>query len=108
MVMRRLVVLCALLVAACGTSSAEPGPVFDDEGGTELTCLKHQAAPPGARYSEEGMRNSAEVLNLLRYYTANGRKSYCDGAGASADDKAWGELYVKLGADHTNVASIVD
>lgn len=106
--MRRLVALCALLAAACGTSQAEPGPVFDDEGRTELTCLKHQTAPPGARYSDEGMRNSAEALNLLRYYTANGRKPYCDGAGASADDKTWGELYVELGADRANVASIVD
>jgi hypothetical protein len=106
--MRRLVVLYALLLAACGTSQAEPGPLFDDEGRTELTCLKHQAAPPGDRYSDEGMRNSAEVLNLLRYYTANGRKPYCDGAGASAEDKAWGELYVRLGADRTNVASMVD
>jgi hypothetical protein len=101
-------VLCALLVAACGGSPPEPGPVFDDEGRAEVTCLKHQAASPGARYSEEGMRNSAEVLDLLRYYTANGRKPYCDGSGPSANDKAWAELYARLGADRANVASIVD
>ncbi|PRY39474.1 hypothetical protein [Umezawaea tangerina] len=107
--MRRTTALCALLLAltAC-TAQAEPGPVFDDEGKADITCLGHQPAAPGARYSDEGMRRSDEVLPLLRYYTAHGRKPFCDGAGASADDKAWAELYVRLGADRANVSSIVD
>ena len=106
--MRRLVLACVLLLAGCGASPPEPGPLFDDEGRADVTCLKHQAAAPGARYSDEGMRKSAEVLPLLRYYTANGRKPYCDGAAASANDRAWAELYARLGADRANVASIVD
>ncbi|WNV87091.1 hypothetical protein [Umezawaea sp. Da 62-37] len=106
--MRRTTTLCALVLAltAC-TAQAEPGPVFDDEDKADIACLKHQAAAPGARYSDEGMKRSDEVLSLLRYYTAHGRKPFCDGNGASVEDKAWADLYIRLGADRANVSSIV-
>ena len=106
--MRATVTLCGLLLAltAC-TAQAEPGPVFDDEGKADVTCLKHQTSAPGARYSDEGMRRSDEVLPLLRYYTAHGRKPFCDGAGTSRNDKAWADLYVRLGADRANVSTLV-
>ncbi|HWO66244.1 MAG TPA: hypothetical protein VNO31_40045 [Umezawaea sp.] len=106
--MRATTTLCALVLAltAC-TAQAEPGPVFDDESRADVTCLKHQESAPGARYSDEVMRRSDEVLPLLRYYTAHGRKPFCDGAEPSTNDKAWADLYVRLGADRANVPALV-
>jgi len=107
--MRTTVTLCGLLLAltACTARAAEPGPVFDNEANADVSCLKHQASAPGARYSDEGERRSDEVLPLLRYYTAHGRKQFCDGQGASQNDKAWAQLYVRLGADRANVSTLV-
>lgn len=106
--MRPLAVLCGVLLAltACG-STPEPGPLFDDEGRADVTCLKHQQAAPGARYTDEGLRRSDEVLPLLRYYTAHGRKPFCDGSGSSPNDRSWAELYTRLGADRGNVESLL-
>ncbi|HEY2764458.1 MAG TPA: hypothetical protein VGJ13_10675 [Pseudonocardiaceae bacterium] len=109
--MRSAVVATGLLLvlAGCGSSSPEPGPVFDNEGGAAITCMKHQPASPGARYTDPAMKNTAEVLNgLLRYYTANGRKPYCDRAPATEIDKQWARLYVTEGAARSQVAPILD
>ena len=98
-----------LALAGCGSSSPEPGPVFDNEGGAAITCMKHQPASPGARYTDPAMKNTAEILNgPLRYYTANGRKPYCDRATATEIDKQWAQLYVTEGAARSHVAPILD
>jgi hypothetical protein len=111
----RRAVLTALLfgaVTACGVDAPDPGPRFDDEttGGTvrDLTCMKHQAQPPGARYTDDTTRRTDETLALLRYYTANGAKPYCDGAGPTGIDRQWVDIYVSLGADRKNVAALLD
>ncbi len=97
-----------LLLAGCGSSAPQPGPVFDNEGGAAISCMKHQPASPGARYTDPAMKNTGEVFALLRYYTAHGRKPYCDGAPATDIDKQWAQLYVTQGADRANVAPILD
>ncbi|MGH4024744.1 MAG: hypothetical protein ACRDRV_09180 [Pseudonocardiaceae bacterium] len=97
-----------LVLAGCGSSVSEPGPVFDNEGGAALRCMKHQPVSPGARYTDPAMKNTAEVFGLLRYYTANGRKPYCDGAPPTEIDKQWAQLYVTQGAARSNVTSILD
>jgi hypothetical protein len=105
---RRLVVALGVLVAVAGCSSPPaPGPVFDSEGGQEVSCMVHQAEPPGARYLEREMRNTSEVLALMRYYTANGTKPYCDAAPATDADRAWAQLYVNLGGTSEKVATVV-
>lgn len=110
----RRTVLTALLsgvVVACGVPTPDPGPRFDEEttGGAarDLTCMKHQPQPPGARYTDDTARGTAETLGLLRYYTANGAKPYCDGKGPTDIDRQWVEVYVDLGADRTNVAALL-
>lgn len=102
-----ILLLCstALLAACAGTP--EPGPVFDNESGTELTCMRHQSQPPGPRYTDEAMRGTGETLSLLRYYTAHGRKPFCDGQVPTDIDKQWAQLYVTLGADRTNVTALL-
>jgi hypothetical protein len=109
----RRTVLTALLcgvVAACG-ADPDPGPRFDDETTNgavrDLTCMKHQPQPPGARYTDDPARRTAETLGLLRYYTANGAKPYCDGQGPTDVDRQWVDVYVNLGADRKNVAALL-
>ncbi|WP_439657585.1 hypothetical protein ACSHWB_35055 [Lentzea sp. HUAS TT2] len=106
--MRFLVPLlcCATVLTAC-TTTADPGPVFDNENGADLTCLRHQSQPPGPRYTDESMRNTGETLSLLRYYTAHGRKPFCDNQSPTDADKQWAQLYVTLGADRTNVTALL-
>ena len=97
--------------AACTATTPDPGPRFDDEtrGGAvrEVSCMKHQPQPPGARYTDDTTRRTGETLALLRYYTANGAKPYCDGRGPTGIDRQWIDLYVRLGADRKNVAALL-
>ncbi|GAB3718269.1 hypothetical protein GCM10027598_29850 [Amycolatopsis oliviviridis] len=97
---------CAV-VAACSGSSPDPGPRFDDETAngvvTELTCMKHQPRAPGPRYTDDNIRRTDETLALLRYYTANGAKPYCDGNELTEIDRQWIDVYLGLGADEAKV-----
>jgi hypothetical protein len=97
---------------ACGGTAPEPGPRFDDEttGGVvnALSCMKHQPQPPGPRYLDDTLRRTEETLAVLRYYTANGGKPYCEGGAASETDRQWVDLYVRLGADRKNVAALLE
>jgi hypothetical protein len=107
----RNILVTALLLgaAACSGIASDPGPRFDDEttGGTarDLTCMKHQPQRPGARYTDDTARRTDETLALLRYYTANGTKPYCDGHGPTDIDRQWVDIYVRLGADRKNIAA---
>jgi hypothetical protein len=104
--MWRLLLLVLLVTAAC-SGTADPGPRFDDGGQRDVACMQHQGLAPGARYTDPNQRRTDETLPLLRYYTANGLKPYCDKAGPSDVDRAWAKLYVDLGADRENVANLV-
>lgn len=42
-------------------------------------------------------------MSILRYYTSNGAKPYCDGKAATDADQAWRKLYVRMGADQGNL-----
>jgi hypothetical protein len=97
----------ALVLLATG-GCADDGPVFNDEGGQQISCLQHQPEPPGSRYTDAEHRNTAELLTVLRYYTAHGTKPFCDAAPPTGADQAWAELYVQQGADRANVAPILD
>ena len=101
-----LLIAAALMLAGCTAAGADADVRFDDEAQAEVTCMKHQTSPPGKTYTDaEGVPTDA-VLPVLRYYTKNGRKKYCDGADPNANDKAWAAVYVDLGANSANVASV--
>jgi hypothetical protein len=106
---RRLAVAFGLSLAVVGgcSSAPDPGPVFNNEGAGELACMAHQADSPGARYTEQEMRNTAEVLALMRYFTTNGAKPYCDATPATEDDKAWAQVYVNLGGTNDKVSTVL-
>ncbi|MDX8054336.1 hypothetical protein SK571_33620 [Lentzea sp. BCCO 10_0798] len=100
--MKKLIVLAALALTACttqGTATAR----FDDELQSDVSCMKHQEQTPGEEYFDEGNWDTVVSLSLLRYYTANGTKPYCDGKAATGADQAWRRLYVQMGADQTNL-----
>lgn len=96
------------LVAMAGCGSDDGGPLFNAERGGAVSCMTHQAEPPGSRYTDPQRRDLGQVLQVLRYYTANGSKGYCDNAGPSDADRAWVEFYIDQGADRARVASLLD
>ena len=100
--MKKLIVLAALAVAAC---SAEPAVTaqFDDEQQSDISCMKHQEQAPGEEYFDEGNWDTVVSLSLLRYYTSNGAKPYCDGKTATDADQGWRRLYVQMGAEKNNL-----
>ena len=95
-----------VLLAAAGCTD-DGGPRFDAEGGRDVPCMVHQQEPPGSRYTDPERIDTAELLTVLRYYTAHGAKGYCDGAGPTDTDRAWAELYLRQGADRENVAPLL-
>ncbi len=107
--MRALAVACGLLLATVGgcSSTPDPGPVFNNEGAQEVACMAHQSDRPGARYTDLDQRNTGEVLALMRYFTANGAKPYCDATPATDADKAWAQVYVDLGGTTPMVPTVL-
>ncbi|MCA1604590.1 MAG: hypothetical protein LC775_03725 [Acidobacteria bacterium] len=100
--------MAASLMLAVAGCAEEAGPLFADAGGREISCMQHQLEPPGSRYTDPERINTAELLTVLRYYTAHGTKGYCDGTGPTDADRAWARLYVEQGADRSNVAPLLD
>ena len=100
--MKKLIVLAVLALAACSTSQ-EATAQFDDERQSDVSCLKHQEQTPGEEYFDEGNWDTVVSLSILRYYTSNGTKPYCDGKAATVADQGWRKLYVQMGADQTNL-----
>ena len=106
--MKLFMIATALLLAGCTAQGATAAGVkFDDEGLADVACMKHQPAPPSANYTDADGGPVNEVMPVLRYYTAHGKKGFCDGKGASDADKAWAAVYVELGADKANVAKLL-
>ncbi|MGH3932329.1 MAG: hypothetical protein ACRDTF_20415 [Pseudonocardiaceae bacterium] len=108
MPIRRLLPALTLTLLATIGCADDGGPIFNNEGNQEISCLQHQSEPPGSRYTDSERRDTAELLTILRYYTAHGTKPYCDSAQPTEADRAWAELYVQQGADRTNVGPILD
>lgn len=91
------------LVAGCSA----PDPVFDNEGDQDVSCMTHQAEPPGERYTDPEQRDMVEVLTVLKYYTAHGSKPYCSGDGPTEADVAWGEFYVEVTGSSEQVPTVL-
>ncbi|USX55434.1 hypothetical protein [Lentzea sp. HUAS12] len=103
--MKKLIVLAAtaLALAACSTTEGTPTAQFDDERQGDISCMKHQEQTPGEAYFDEGNWDTVVSLSILRYYTSNGAKPYCDGKTATEADQGWRRLYVQMGAEKNNL-----
>ena len=71
-----------------------------------VDCLEHQDEAPGEDYTSGADANTGKVLRMLRYYTVNGEKAFCDGGAATKTDRKWAKLYVKLGADPAKISGV--
>ncbi|MCF2529217.1 hypothetical protein [Yinghuangia soli] len=111
---RRLAVCAAavlfVLTACSGGGGDKKGSAQPGGGGAfapapaSATCQEHQSQDPGADYTSAEEGDTAKVFELLRHYTANGLKPYCDGKGPTALDKTWAELFLGFGADPALIA----
>ncbi|GHE25831.1 hypothetical protein GCM10018781_77760 [Kitasatospora indigofera] len=96
-----LLLLASPLLAACG---GEPDGSFDAQPGTPSpSCLQHQAQDPGTKYTGGEKSDPRSVLEMMRFYTANGTKAFCDGKPPTDTDRRWTDLYAKLGGDASHV-----
>ena len=107
MIPRRIaaaVLLAVVVLSGC----ARPGPSdaarFNDQSGSDaVACLAHQRYRPDSSYEGGPRANTLLVLTMLHYYVANGNKPYCDGRPPGEMDRAWLDVYLRLGADPAHV-----
>ncbi|MER8188542.1 hypothetical protein [Kitasatospora sp. NPDC094015] len=96
-----LALLGAPLLTACAGTA---GGSFDAQPGTPSpSCIQHQSQEPGARYTGGEKSDPRSVLEMMRFYTANGTKAFCDGKPPTDIDRRWTELYATLGGDPSHV-----
>ncbi|WP_371495095.1 hypothetical protein OG871_07085 [Kitasatospora sp. NBC_00374] len=88
------------LLAACG--GGRHGSFDAQPGSPSSSCLQHQKRAPGVEYTGGQSSDPTAVLEMMRFYTANGTRTFCDGKPPTDIDRRWAELYVALGggADH--------
>lgn len=98
-----VVMLIGGVLAGCQSASTTT-PAFNNEGGRDISCMAHQTHQPTVDYTGGEKARSQLVLGMLAYYTANGRKGYCDRKPATAFDRTWASLYLQLTGAMANVA----
>ena len=110
-----LVVLLAAAAVGCGSAPpdqrAAPAVLVtqpDFRPGGDAPCLLHQAEQPNAAYQGGPDAQPTPQLTFLAYYTAAGRKPFCDGQPATATDKAWAQLYARLTGNPANVSAVLE
>jgi uncharacterized lipoprotein YmbA len=99
----------ALLASLTACGGTERGQFVTGTAAYPVSCLQHQKQAPDAAYTDETRADTAQILTMLKYYTANRTvQKYCDGKVATALDKRWAQAYVNLGAEPQNVAHILN
>lgn len=87
-------VLVAGVLAGCTGGSSDDGSfVLPSSDGA---CQEHQLERPGVDYTGGEDGDTAQIFTLLKYWTANGDKPYCDGEPPSEIDEEWAELVAQL------------
>ncbi len=94
---------CTAGPAPAAGPASPAAPAFDDQGGT-ATCLAHQTRPPTDAYRLREGADTTAALRMMRYYTAQGSRDFCDGAPAGEHDRAWMRLYLDNGGTPEKVA----
>ncbi|MFI6517627.1 hypothetical protein ACIBF1_18875 [Spirillospora sp. NPDC050679] len=103
-----LVLIATAVATTAGLSTAlvldkDQGPFQPGAATAALRCMRHQPYTPEDSYTSDSARN----LVLLRYYTANGNRPYCDGKPANTTDAQWARLYLKLGGNPASVRAVL-
>ncbi|WP_433888475.1 hypothetical protein [Streptomyces sp. CA-111067] len=99
MTYRRIVPAAAMLAAlALGGCAHSGGGALNAQDATATpACRVHQNQQPSERYTAGARSDPRSVLELMRYYTANGGKAFCDGKPPTRTDQRWTDLYARLG-----------
>lgn len=107
---RRIVPASVLLAALIVSGCAHPeGGSLDAQAATPTpACRVHQTQQPSARYTAGAHSDPRSVLELMRYFTANGGKAFCDGKPPTRTDQRWTDLYSELGGTGGGQASAKD
>ena len=67
----------------------------------------HQTEQPNTAYEGGPDAQPTPQLMFLAYYTAAGRKPFCDGQPATPTDTAWAQLYTRLTGNAANVSTVL-
>lgn len=59
-------------------------------------------------YTDPERANIFRNLPVLKYYVTNWSKGYCDGAGPTANDRAWAQWSADQSSNRAPVAAILD
>ena len=109
-----LVLLLAVAATGCSSAPADPkaAPAVlitqpDFRPGGTAPCLMHQTEQPNTAYEGGPDAQATPQLTFLAYYTAAGRKPFCDGQPATATDTAWAQLYTRLTGNPANVSTVL-
>ena len=105
--MRRLIAALVLGALALSGCSGDNGR-FDPGQGEDSKCMEHQDESPGTAYTGGDQAETAAILQVFRYYVANGDKPYCDDEPPTETDKEWAQLVVDLGGSRDSVSAILD
>ncbi len=90
-----LVLVLGGLLAGC-TDAPPEGATFVLPGDDVVDCQEHQPEEPSDAYAGDAGSDTVAMLDLLRYWTENGDKPYCDGEPATETDLLWQETVVRL------------
>ncbi|WP_327064591.1 hypothetical protein OG500_01930 [Kitasatospora sp. NBC_01250] len=105
--MKRHTPAALALLLACGLASGcspSSDGVFDARATTaSRTCQAHQTQQPGHRYTAGPGADTESILMMMRYYTANGTKTFCDGHPPTPTDVRWMDLYQALGGEPAHI-----
>ena len=87
--------LAPLLLGGCSLGGPQEGTFALPEADV-VDCQEHQEVVPSDAYAGDGSSDTVAMLDLLRYWTANGDKPYCDGEPATEPDLLWAETVSRL------------
>ncbi|WP_367125562.1 hypothetical protein [Streptomyces phytohabitans] len=98
------VLLTGLALTGCGRDTSD-GSLDVQSATPSPTCRVHQTEEPGDQYTGRSDADPRAVLELMRYYTANGAKPFCDDRAPTGTDRRWADLYSQLGGGREHVVA---
>ena len=92
-----VVALAAAALAGCTAIVGEQDRATFALPETEtVECQEHQELEPTSAYAGDEDSDTVAMLDLLRYWTANGDKPYCDGEPPTETDLMWAKTVERL------------
>lgn len=90
----------AFMADGCGWGGDAAGSFRTADG----ACQVHQRVRPSTAYTGGVNGDTEAIMYMMGSYTVHGKQAYCDGRPATATDRAWRQLYVRLGGAEANLS----